>query len=149
MDTLIAAAKQSHATCWVCGHNPLGLNLRFVPSGKTIAAAFCCDEAFAGYDGIVHGGIVASLLDGAMTNCLLHQGVTAVTAELTVRYGLPLQTGHPALVRAWVTDRRGDLWILQAQVQQGSSIRARATAKFLATSLPGRDQDPGDESGTE
>jgi uncharacterized protein (TIGR00369 family) len=46
-----------------------------------------------GYDGVVHGGILAALLDDAMANCLWLRGVAAVTAKMVLRYREPVQVG--------------------------------------------------------
>jgi acyl-coenzyme A thioesterase PaaI-like protein len=35
---------------------------------------------------MLHGGVISSILDGTMTNCLFAHGTVAVTAELRVRF---------------------------------------------------------------
>lgn len=120
-----------HADCWACGRNHCGLNLRFVRCGDAVEATFNCDSRYAGYNGILQGGIVASILDSAMTNCLFHCGVTALTAELTVRYRHPVLCDQVAVVRACVTDNRGELWVLHAELRQDGHLKAQAAAKFL------------------
>ena len=121
----------THAHCWACGRNPRGLNLRFVAQGNSVEARFDCDSRYAGYGGMLHGGIVASILDSAMTNCLFHCGVVALTVELTVRYRHPVQCNRVAVVRAWVRENRGALWIVRAELRQEEQLKARAAAKFL------------------
>lgn len=75
-----------------------------------------------GYDGVVHGGILASVLDDAMANCLWLQGITAVTAKMSLRYREPVPVGSRLLVygrllqerektataEGWMTNRAGD-----------------------------------------
>jgi uncharacterized protein (TIGR00369 family) len=99
------------------------------PDGS-VMAMFHCDSVFQGYPNVLHGGVVASLLDGAMTNCLFAYGIVAVTAELTIRYLLPVRTGDEATVRAWVVKSSSRLQIVAAELLQGGEVRAKAQAKF-------------------
>ena len=69
-----------------------------------MSASFDRAKAFTGYEGCIHGGVIAALLDGAMT------------AELNVRYPFPLATETAATVRAWIERRRGPLHVLKAEV---------------------------------
>ena len=50
--------------CFVCGKdNPIGLKLRFDWDGKTARAEFTPTELYQGWQGVVHGGIIAVMLD--------------------------------------------------------------------------------------
>ena len=51
--------------CFVCGvENPIGLKLRFDKSANGEVVAECVlGEEYQGYPGVVHGGIVAAMLD--------------------------------------------------------------------------------------
>jgi acyl-coenzyme A thioesterase PaaI-like protein len=120
-----------HCHCWACGQNAKGLNLRFhnIPSG--VESEFVCDETFAGYPGFIQGGVVASILDSAMTHCLFAIGKTCVTADLSVRYRLPALTGQKSIVRASLVEEYNELSILKAQLIQDGVVKAHATGKFL------------------
>ncbi len=53
--------------CFGCGRkNPIGLKLKFQWDGKTATAEFAAGENHQGWPGIVHGGIIFSILDEAM-----------------------------------------------------------------------------------
>jgi len=53
--------------CFVCGaHNPHGLRLRFRREGDEVRADFTPQTQHAGFRGIVHGGILSTVLDEAM-----------------------------------------------------------------------------------
>jgi acyl-coenzyme A thioesterase PaaI-like protein len=97
----------------------------------SVQAAFDCGEAFQGYPGLLHGGIVCSLLDGAMTNWLYAHGQRGVTGELKVRFQDPVTTGHKAIVRAWIDYSSPPLHVLKAELIQDEQVKANATGKFM------------------
>jgi uncharacterized protein (TIGR00369 family) len=96
-----------------------------------VEGTFACDEAFTGYEGLLHGGVISSLLDGAMTNCLLSRGLIAVTADLQVRFHHPAQIGRVAVTRAWLKNTRNLVYILEAELLQGGVVCATAVGKFM------------------
>ena len=130
---LEATRSYAHPDCIVCSpDHPDGLNLAFacLPDGG-VEATFACEAHWTGYPGYVQGGIVSSLLDGALTNCLFAHGRVSLTAELTVRFLGPLLVGEPAEVRARLERDRPRLQVLTAEVEQGGEVKATARAKFL------------------
>lgn len=130
-DYPVAVRDRFHATCCVCGHAH-GLGLRFKPADDgAVVATFECDKRYEGYDGIIHGGVVASLLDGAMTNCIFRAGHMALTADLRVRFRHPLRVGRPATVRARITRTAGPLFYLAAEVTQDGQIMAKGLGTFF------------------
>ncbi|MCP4570846.1 MAG: PaaI family thioesterase [bacterium] len=122
-----------HAACWVCGQeNPQGLQVDFVADDQgEVTGIFPCDVAYAGYPGFVQGGVVAALLDSAMTNCLFAAGCTGVTADLQVRYLQPVLVGRQAVIRARLDQSRRLTWVLSAEITQDSTPVARAVGKFM------------------
>jgi acyl-coenzyme A thioesterase PaaI-like protein len=79
----------------------------------------------------MHGGMIASLLDGAMTNCLFAHGHIAMTGELKVRYREPVIIGEEMLLRAWITRSQPPLHLLEAELKQEGCVKATASAKFV------------------
>ncbi|HVM49775.1 MAG TPA: PaaI family thioesterase [Candidatus Acidoferrum sp.] len=130
---LTAIRSQAHPFCVVCSpSNPLGLGLDFaVHQDGSVSASLHGHPALEGFQGFLHGGMIASLLDGAMANCLFAQGCVALTAELKVRYRKPVIIGQEMRVRAWITRSQAPLHLLAAELQQEGCIKARASAKFL------------------
>ena len=124
---------QLHQRCVVCGaSNGLGLHLDFVaqPDGS-VAALLGCPGSLEGYPDTLHGGVIAAMLDGAMTNCLFAHGRVAVTGELSIRFRRPVLTNHPATVRAWIKESFLGLYVLAAELRQEGHVMARATGKFM------------------
>jgi acyl-coenzyme A thioesterase PaaI-like protein len=110
----------------------MGLALRYTvaPDGS-VAASFLGHGALEGYSGLLHGGVIAALLDGAMTNCLFARGLRAVTAELRVRYLAGVAAAEILTVRAWLISSRHGLHVLGGEIQQSGTLRARADGKFI------------------
>lgn len=124
----------------VCGsheNNPDSLELVFSqhPDGS-VRAPFVVSPKHQGYTGLLHGGMISTLLDAAMTHCLFMQGIKAVTAELIVRFIAPVCVGQTITVCARLLEqRRGicqlEAWLLSGQHIAGKQRLARASAKFI------------------
>ena len=137
---LVAHRRRAHPQCVVCSPpNAHGLGVEFAcsPDGS-VRGELTDGVAFQGYTGQLHGGIIAALLDGAMTNCLFAHDCEAMTAELTVRYRHPVLAEGGLTVRAWLTGSYGPLFRLEAELVQGGQVKATATGKFMAAQDPDR-----------
>jgi len=86
---------------------------------------------YQGYTGYLHGGVIAALLDSAMTNCLFAQGQAALTGELNVRFLKPVVISRPAIVSAQVAAAAPPLFYMAATLRQNGQWMARAAAKFM------------------
>lgn len=124
---------EAHPFCFVCsGSNPMGLTLRSQPQADgSIQATFLGHSALEGYSGLLHGGVIASLLDGVMTSCLFARGVHGFTAELNVRYHQPVAAAEEVCLHAWLDDDAHGLFQLRAELVQGNVTKASAAGKFL------------------
>ena len=75
--------------CFACGEkNTRGLNLKFsvFPQKRRIETTLTLSTEFQGWKGIVHGGIVTTILDELMGKITQELGIRAVTASLEVRF---------------------------------------------------------------
>ena len=123
---------EAHPFCFVCsGSNPMGLALRAPQPDGSVSASFHGHSALEGYPGLLHGGVIAALLDGAMTNCLFARGIRALTVELKVRYHAGVVAAEESLLRAWMEDDTSGLFQLRAELKQGGKVKASATGKFM------------------
>jgi uncharacterized protein (TIGR00369 family) len=96
--------------CFVCGpENRGGLQLRFSldREDKSLSADFTPAKTWQGYKGVVHGGIISTILDEAMTKLAYSLGMNAVTGKLTVRFKKPLLTGEKVLVTGRIIKESG------------------------------------------
>ena len=123
--------KQAHPYCVACSLlNEKGLHLEFEVGNDEVVARFECDKACQGYPGMLHGGIIATILDGAMGNCLFARGQTAVTGEMTTRFRHPIYIHRPATVNARLVRNADPLYLLEAEIFQDGTIKATAKGKF-------------------
>jgi len=142
-ETLPAASSEmlsdlqriNHRQCVMCGkthNNGFGLDFTLQPDGAVEATIFCSDH-LAGYEKMLHGGVICSLLDSAMTNCLFSHGYVAVTAKLDVRFRHPARTGRPATIRAWLPDpvECGPIYETMAVIEQDGLTVADAKGVFV------------------
>jgi acyl-coenzyme A thioesterase PaaI-like protein len=128
-----AIADPTHAHCLVCGTtNPCGLNIRFYATDDdAVEATFQADECFQGYRRMMHGGFISLLLDGAMTNCLLARGLTAVTAKMDVSFRHPVDVNQAIVIRARITQENHPVYRLEASVTQQAQVKANAKGVFM------------------
>jgi len=110
-----ASARRGAGSCFACGPaNPIGLRLRFQDDGDGIRAEFTPGPQYQGYDGVLHGGIVAAALDDAMANLFHRRGRETVTARLEIRYRREAPIGQRLIVTARTTAERGRLFTAEA-----------------------------------
>jgi len=119
--------------CFACGqHNPIGLRLRFAAEAQGIRAEFTPGPEYQGYEGVVHGGIVAAALDDAMANLVHLQGREALTARLEVRYRREAPIGQRLVVTATVVRDRGRVFSAEAHLTLPDGTRlADARGTFV------------------
>lgn len=129
------ARGDSHRDCLVCGwRDPLALGLVFHADGGGVEARFRANRVLQGYNGIMHGGVVSALLDAVMTQCLFHNGITALTADLSVRFHRPVPCESDLVLTGRLVKTRPPLFVTEADLQLGGEVMASATARFLRVS---------------
>jgi acyl-coenzyme A thioesterase PaaI-like protein len=96
--------------CFVCGQkNPYGLHMVFRMENETVVADFQPLEEHQGFPGVIHGGIVAAVLDEALnrTTMLSTHPTWTMTGRLEVRYRRYVPYGPLLRVRASLGTERG------------------------------------------
>ncbi len=136
--------------CFVCGvQNPIGLHLVFYndPASGQVRAQITVPDPYQGYPGIVHGGIVAAILDEVAGRAvLLHTSDENLmaTLRLTVRYLRPTPTGVPLTVVGWVEQLGGVGARVAGQIRlpDGTvSAECQATLATVSEEFRGRWED--------
>jgi len=137
----MAEPLPSYRGCFGCGRdNPIGVALRLEWDGEKARALFVPKEMYAGFEGVIHGGIVCTLLDEAMWWAIAAQErKCTVTAEMKVQFHRPVITGESYTVEGWVKDHpRSRIYVAVARVlNQGGRVCAQSEARFVV--LPERE----------
>jgi uncharacterized protein (TIGR00369 family) len=123
--------------CFGCGlDNPTGLRLKFfIDADKNVVCHFRLARRFAGPPGHAHGGIIATLLDEAMSKSNRARGILAMTRHLEVQYLRPVPLGQPLTLTARHLDTHGRRNHTEAQITDASGqILASAKAIFVTVS---------------
>jgi acyl-coenzyme A thioesterase PaaI-like protein len=122
-----------HPDCVACSpSNIVGLKLKFHLSlDSSVTACFNFGSQRESYRGILHGGILAMILDDSMTNCLFAYGYVAVTADFCVQFRHPVATDKQAIVRAWMTYSTPPFHELKSEIVQNGQIKTIATGRFV------------------
>ena len=123
--------------CLVCGRdNPLGLRLALHvdPATGVVTTDFTPRPEHIGFEGIIHGGVLATVLDEAMVWAATWAGRRfCVCGEMTVRFRNSAAVGQPLSVQASVDPgRRARLIQTTASVlAAGGAVVAEATGKYV------------------
>lgn len=121
--------------CFGCGQaNPVGLHLQFSKSANGgIHSDAIVSDHYEGPPGYLHGGIIATLLDEAMSKANRAQGVTAMTRHMQVEYLRPVPSGAPIRIHGRVTRSEGRKHWTEANIQNSEGeVLASATGLFIA-----------------
>ena len=122
--------------CFGCGEaNSAGMHLPFSRDDvqRRVFGAFGLSERYQGAPGIAHGGIVALVLDEALSKVSKFCGVSAVTAELSVEYLRPVRIGEQLLVEARNERVEGRHLYHSGEIRDSMGrVLARAKGRFVA-----------------
>ena len=129
---------ETYGNCFVCGvNNPNGLQLSFEidKERQTLKTTFVASPTFQGWDGIVHGGMIGTLLDEAMAKLVYELGYQAVTASLEIKFKKPAPILEPLNVYGQITEVSKRLLRAKAHVaKEDGTILATGTSTFLKQS---------------
>lgn len=119
--------------CFVCGkENPIGIKAKFSHKEGTASSELILPREYQGWSGIIHGGIIAALLDEACVYAGNSLGFNTVTAELRVRFRKPLPPGEKIIVTAQAKVVKSKLIEAQAKITNSNGeIVAESEGKLI------------------
>ena len=124
--------------CFACGQrNPYGLHMVFRQEDNTIVSDFSPREEHQGFPGMLHGGIVAVVLDEALnrTSLLAEYPAWTMTGRLDIRYRRYVPYGPLLRVRATLGMQRGRMVQASGKLtlaDDESVVFAEAQGSFMA-----------------
>ena len=106
--------------CFVCGRkNPVGLYMQFYDNGKDeVSCDYTVASRYQSYPGIVHGGVLASMLDEVVGRVAMigdhHHFMVSVKLQILYRQPVPVET--PLKIRGRIVRLRGRLGKAQGEI---------------------------------
>jgi uncharacterized protein (TIGR00369 family) len=118
--------------CFACGtDNPLGMKLTFAHDGEGFHSTFTAPREHQGYKGLLHGGIISTLLDEVMAWALIDKGYRVMTVKMEIRFRKPVHTGEKLIIRAEMEGRQGRFITAKGRiVDSEGTILATALGTF-------------------
>ena len=127
-------ALPSYKSCFVCGkENRHGLHIQLFADQDLVRGTFKPRDFLCGFPGIVHGGILASVVDEVMWwAASWKRASSCVTVELNVKYLKPASTELEYELIAKVIGEKRRIVEVEAEVRdKGGGIYAAAWGKYL------------------
>ncbi|MDQ6636641.1 MAG: PaaI family thioesterase [Candidatus Dormibacteraeota bacterium] len=120
--------------CFGCGaNNPEGLQMRFEPLRGESVCEYVVPQRYQSWEGMIHGGVIALMLDEAVGWAAWHADRPGVTGKLEVRYRQALKSGERIRVVGRIDRARRSLSYSSSYIERvadGARI-AEATAVLM------------------
>jgi len=131
---------RGYSMCFGCGQsNPIGLKLSFQWDGKTARAEFTPTKLYQGWAGLVHGGIIMSILDEAMAYAALFEGVNCVTAKMQIKLSRLAPIDEPLIITSSTIKKTRKLVESKAAIslKDGTLIAEGTATQFVINTKTG------------
>ncbi len=105
--------------CFVCGKdNPKGfkIQVRYREAERTAETELSLPREFQGWADVIHGGILATMLDELMAHAVWHFAGPGVTLSMEVRFHAPLKPDEPILVRGVLHTQNGSRRLAEGEI---------------------------------
>lgn len=131
-EELRTLARSPQNECFACGPgNPGGLQLQFERDGDTVRSRFIPSRGHCGWAGIVHGGILSTALDEAMSYVLYFEGIKAYTARMDVRFRAPVKQGDDLTVEAQKVRQARRVVDIEGRLLRAGEVVAESSSRFM------------------
>lgn len=119
--------------CFACGRdNAIGLHLEITQTEDCVLAPIKLNRDYQGYNNVIHGGIVSTILDEMAVWAAYKKGHKAVTAELNMRIKKPMIADTDYIARGRVVNVKYKLVLAQAEIKDiQDEIIACADVKLI------------------
>jgi len=127
---------EPHA-CFACGElNTHGIHLRLHADRTGCWTELAIEPRFQGWEDVVHGGIVCTLLDEVMAWSVIARGTWGVTARMGVDFKRPVTVGRPIRAEGRVVDASRRVFHTQGTVRDAATGEVLATAEATFVAVP-------------
>lgn len=96
--------------CFGCSPlNPSGLQMKFFTDEKSLFSEVTIPEHLCGWDRLVHGGVIATILDEIMSwSAITLLKRIILTKSMTIDFIKPVYVGHVVTVEGMVLERQSE-----------------------------------------
>ena len=133
-ENLRPMAHSAQNRCFGCGQaNASGLRLEFLlaEDGSVISLPVVPDS-FEGHPGFLHGGVIATLLDEAMSKATRARGLRTMTRHLEVEYLRPVPSGAPLRIGGRILRSEGRRHWVESGIQDDTgTVLAQGKGLFI------------------
>ena len=130
-----AESRRRKNFCFACGQdNPGGMHLKFAAdeTGKQFICNFRLSKRYTGPPGHCHGGIIATILDDAMSKLNRVDDSPAATSRMTVEYLRPVPLRKPLQVWSRSISKHGRRLTRIAEIRdEKGTVLARSRGVFV------------------
>ncbi len=133
--------------CFGCGKdNPIGLKLKFHWDGRHARGEFTPQPHHQGWSDVVHGGILLTILDEAMSYAAIFHGSYCVTARMETRLKRPARVGERLLITSQVNKHTKRLVEAEAEIKlgDGSAVASGKATMFVVSQKEAGNARPGE-----
>lgn len=124
------AGKRNWGNAVVGLRNPVAPPMYLSYDGEKVTGTVDLGAAYEGPAGVVHGGILAALLDQALGSAAENAGFPGMTGTLNIRYRQATVLG-PVTVRAWLDRVEGIKSFATGTVSTADGITVEADGVFI------------------
>jgi acyl-coenzyme A thioesterase PaaI-like protein len=125
---------RGHDRCLACTHPDLKLDFT-LDDPHTLRTSVDFTDAMTSFNGMVHGGLQAFVIDEALTCALMGMGIYGATCDLKLRYKASVVVGPTAHIRVKIVGQYKKLFELTAELTQKGQLCTKANARFLQQAL--------------
>jgi uncharacterized protein (TIGR00369 family) len=116
--------------CFACGElNEIGLHLKLHLTTGRCRTELEIPRRFEGWEGIIHGGILCTILDEVMAWALVASDNWGVTARMSVEFKKPVTVGQVIRAEGWITESRRRVQSTAGRIVDAESGAELATAE--------------------
>jgi len=116
--------------CFACGElNEIGLHLKLNLEPGRCWTELEMPRRFEGWEGIIHGGILSTILDEVMAWALVAQDSWGVTARMSIDFRRPVIVGQSIRAEGWIAESRRRIQVTAGRILDAATGEELATAQ--------------------
>ncbi|RLB74083.1 MAG: hypothetical protein DRH03_02175 [Deltaproteobacteria bacterium] len=120
--------------CFGCGtENSFGLKMTFVTNGKELRSTLTVPEHTRGWNNLIHGGILTTILDEVMSWTAIHLTHNFIlTRDINVKFKKPVYVGTPITATGTIKELNGKKALLEGHIDDADgNLCCSSQANFV------------------